>query len=516
MSKLYEALLQSELDRSAGTYTEAAAGEQVDSSGQAPVTLRDLVGPMFRYHRLLLTSFVAIFVLTMVVIARRPKEYRAQMTVLLSHERVDPVVTTEATRENTGGYSPVTEEEINSEAELLKSQDVLQKVVLANGLQNAKPGRFSSAPESEAVRIDGAVQRLGAQLQIKVVPKSNVVDVSYSSADPKLTYSVLNSLGEFYVQKDVAVHRTPGTYEFFDAETKRYQGAVDQSEAHLRDFDKAQGSAAPDLQLAGMATQVTDAIGQRYTAEQAIAADENRIRTDEQALQSTSSRSAAAHSTSPPSMLLQQLGVDLLKAESKRTELALKYNPDYPLVQEADQEIAQARQAFDKAQSTLYVSDTTDRDTTYELLRQDLAKTQADLAAQKGSLAALRQSIGQMQSSIIGMDTASITEKALQRDIKVNEDNYLLYLSKREQEKNSDALDKLRVGNVSIAVPPAIPVLPVAAKVPGFLAALGIAALISLILTYVRAYLDPTFRLTKEVSDLLGVPVVIPISKRAA
>ena len=33
---------------------------------------------------------------------------------------------------------PVTEEELNSEVELIKSEDVLRLVVLANGLQNRK------------------------------------------------------------------------------------------------------------------------------------------------------------------------------------------------------------------------------------------------------------------------------------------------------------------------------------------------------------------------------------------
>ena len=38
--------------------------------------------------------------------------------------------------------------------------------------------------------------------------------------------------------------------------------------------------------------------------------------------------------------------------------------------------------------------------------------------------------------------------------------NYLLYLSKREQERTSDALDEKRISNVAIAVPPVLPILP--------------------------------------------------------
>jgi hypothetical protein len=44
--------------------------------------------------------------------------------------------------------------------------------------------------------------------------------------------------------------------------------------------------------------------------------------------------------------------------------------------------------------------------------------------------------------------------------LRPNEDSYLLYVSKREEERASDALDQKRIANVAIAVPPAIPTLP--------------------------------------------------------
>ncbi len=53
-------------------------------------------------------------------------------------ERQDPTVTPEATAQSAPAPPPVTEEEINSEAELLKSPDLLQDVVLANGLQEGE------------------------------------------------------------------------------------------------------------------------------------------------------------------------------------------------------------------------------------------------------------------------------------------------------------------------------------------------------------------------------------------
>ena len=54
-------------------------------------------------------------------------------------------------------------------------------------------------------------------------------------------------------------------------------------------------------------------------------------------------------------------------------------------MQEAEQEVAQAKAAIAEAERAPYVNDETDRDPTFELLREDLAKNEADLAGQRAS-----------------------------------------------------------------------------------------------------------------------------------
>ena len=65
-----------------------------------------------------------------------------------------------------------------------------------------------------------------------------------------------------------------------------------------------------------------------------------------------------------------------------------------------------------------------------------------------------------MQQRMVNLDEKSVMEADAIRESKVNEANYLLYVSKREQERTSDALDPRSIANVAIAVPPVVPVLP--------------------------------------------------------
>ncbi len=75
----------------------------------------------------------------------------------------------------------------------------------------------------------------------------------------------------------------------------------------------------------------------------------------------------------------------------------------------------------------------------------------------------------------------------------------MLYVSKREQERSSDALDKKGIANVAIAVPPTTPLLP--AHSPWLVMFLGafLAAFLGLSGALVAEHFDSSFR-TPEMS----------------
>ncbi len=488
--------------------------------GQGPGTLslRDLVAPLFRRKTIAITTFLILLVVLTLAGALLPQTFRSQMAVLVNRERLDPLVTTEQTTQiPANSASEVTVEEINSEAELLKSQDVLQKVVEATGLYKHASLLDQLFPKrDEAQSVERAVKNLAKAIKVENKTNSNLIQVSYSSSDPQTSYAVLHSLGTFYLEKHVAVHRPPGSYQFFAQETKKYQDALHGSEVNLRNFSRQQGVAAPDIERSDLAEQVTTLIGQLQNVKQAVAADENRIRNDQTQMNVTPQRATTQQASTPADKLLDDLGVNLLAAQTKRTQLALKFDPQYPLVLEADQEVAQAKAAIADAEKTKYVSQTTDRDPTYELLREDLAKTKADLAGQRAGETALEHGIQSLQSQMVDLDQKALTQQDLLREAKANEDSYLLYLSKREQERTSDALDETRIGNVAIAVPPAIPALPVYSTRFVLVVAFGVALFLGAAAAYTVDYFDSSFHTPAQVIDILGIPLVVAVSRKTA
>ncbi|MBZ5571461.1 MAG: hypothetical protein LAO09_06235 [Acidobacteriia bacterium] len=98
------------------------------NTARSTFTTRDLLAMLFRHKRTAVVCFAGILLGTALAIVFNP--YRATTKFLVHHERVDPVVTAE--QNSAMSRRPeVTEDEINSEIELMKSGDVLRDVVLA-------------------------------------------------------------------------------------------------------------------------------------------------------------------------------------------------------------------------------------------------------------------------------------------------------------------------------------------------------------------------------------------------
>ena len=123
--------------------------EAITSHGHRPYsfTARDVVAIGFRHQRVLVLCFVGVLLGVGLSALFLPTKYRAETKLLVKRERVDPVVSPEQNAPMTF-HDTVSEEEINSEVELIQSQDVLRKVVTTCGLD--KKNFLSSIAASRA------------------------------------------------------------------------------------------------------------------------------------------------------------------------------------------------------------------------------------------------------------------------------------------------------------------------------------------------------------------------------
>jgi len=158
------------------------------------VTLRDLLSVGFRQKRLIINTFLGIFSLAVVLAFILPKKYQSEMKILVRRERADNMVTPD--REQPMQLrTEVSEEELQSEAELLKSRDLLTKVVLACDLQRTgNHSVWNMLGHKDEEQTSRAVVKLENDLMVQPIKLTNLISVKYNSKDPQLSARVLNNL----------------------------------------------------------------------------------------------------------------------------------------------------------------------------------------------------------------------------------------------------------------------------------------------------------------------------------
>ena len=490
-------------------------------------TLRDVATPLFRHRKLVLSIFTIILFGTVLEVLLLPKDYEATMKILVKRERVDEAVTPgrEAVMSNPGG---VTEEELNSEVELLKSRDLLEKVVVACDLQNTRFSRFggrtlradaragSDDTQDNKKRISQAVQTLENNLKIEPLKKTDLIQVTYASPDPQLAARVLRTLGDLYLEKTVAVHRPPGAFEFFQTESQHYGQELATAEAELVKFDREKGVADPQLEKQAALQKLSDFEATLSATQVAIKETEQRTRVVEQQLASTPAQSVSQIRSSDNPMLMQQLKSTLLDLELKRTALLEKFEPDYRPVQELQKQIDQAIAAIGKAESSPDREETTDRNPAYEWLRAELTKSNADLATLHARQSGTLKVIQEYRAQLGVINANGETQENLLREVKEAEGNDLLYKQKREEARIGDALDRQRIVNVAIAEVATVPALPVHLRwALTLLLGILLAGVIAPGTAFIVDYFDPSLRTPDEVRDVLQIPVlaVLPIER---
>jgi len=492
---------------------------QVDWEGaRRPASLRDVAAPLFRHRRLVVVSFLGIFLGAVGAALLLPKQYQSEMKILVKRGRVEASL----------GVPPqpaISEEELNSEVELLKGHDLLEKVVVACGLDRTREGHFwevgsgtaktaSAPPEEEAPRVSRAVSRLESQLQIEPIKKTSLIRVSYESSDPERSAKVLATLANLYLEKHVAVYRAPGAVDFFQRETERYRTELTAAEERVEEFDRSEGVAAPQLERQIVVQKLADFDATLRSTQVAIAETEQRMRKLELQLATTPSREITAIRTADNAGLLQQLKSTLLDLELKRTSLLEKFTPDYRPLEELEKQIAQTKTALAAAEDTPLWDQTTDREPTHQWLNEELAKSKAELAALQARAVATARVLQLYASKARVIDEKETAQQDLLREAKAAEDNYLLYRRQGEEARISDALDKQRIVNVALAEAPTVPALPSRPRpVWALLVGTLLAGVVSVGLAFVSDYLDPSFRTPEEVRKTLGLPVLAAVPK---
>ncbi|MGA2960420.1 MAG: hypothetical protein ABSD96_02015 [Candidatus Korobacteraceae bacterium] len=495
---------------------------QLPGRQAARFTPRTLLAILFRRRRLMLTTFFAVFLPIVAAVALMPGEYISETKVLVQRLRFDPMISANSAPNDSSARESlgrIEEQDVDSEIDLMQSDDLLRQAAVQSGLSNRmgslrKLLRLPAMPKDQ--QIAKAARVIRKNLDIEPPVRSNIVTLRYHSTNPQEAALVLQALTGLYLERHVQVHRPAGSTEFFSQEVEQNRVALQEAEARLNEFTRAQGVVSADAENNTLLQKTADFDATLQSTKSQIAFTQQRIHNLEAQLKTASPRiTTLVRTTTVP---VDTLKSTLYTLELKRSELLTKYQPDYRLVQDVDKQIADTKLAIAAAEAAPSAERTTDQDPVHTWLTSELAKARSELVALQASEAQTGRTVSDYHTRSVRLEELGKQQQDLLRNQKAAEETYLASLRKQSDARLSEALDRSRIMNVAIAEAATVPVLPVTSPLLRLTVGFILALLVAFGSGFISDYWDPSFRTPLEVEDALGIPVLaaIPLRKPLA
>jgi uncharacterized protein involved in exopolysaccharide biosynthesis len=433
------------------------------------------------------------------------------MKFLVKNMRADAPVTTG--NDQTIDTNEISESQITSEMELLKSRDLLKEVVKQTNL-----ARFEAkGREVTDVDTEQAVYRLEKELVLAPVKKANIIEVSYSSTSPETAAFVLNKLSELYLEKHLRLHRPPGTSDFFKNQAGQYQNDLRDAENKFSNFQQQKDAVDIDQQKELTLTKLTDTSAKLKDLDGKIGEGEKRIAALEKQLAGMDRRVTTQSRVLPNQYSVERLNTMLVELRNKRIQLLTKFQPDDRVVRETDDQIKETAEALSKAVGSTAVEQASDINPLRQPLETELANVKVDQAGNVVLRKNLQEQVKGYQDKLASLAGATPIHNDLSRQVKQAEQTYELYSKKQEESQIEDALDEKKITNISVAEAPIVPLTPnktnlmlviVIGLSSGLMLAFGSA--------FVTELLRETFLTPRELQLFTGHPVLatIPIERK--
>jgi uncharacterized protein involved in exopolysaccharide biosynthesis len=481
-----------------------------ESTQSVPVwaeSLKSMVAVVCRRKIPMLTVFTTIVGIVALVTFLMPRRYESHMKVFVKNERADLVVSPDA-RDAGQARGDVSESQVNSEIELLTSNDLLVRVVRACRLYEHSDVTMQAAGEPDPEAIERAVRKLQSTLKITAVRKANIIQIIYADSSPELAASVLKELSTAYLDAHLIVHGTAGSQQFFRNQALHYETELRDAESRLGAFRTQHQLTAIVEQRELLLRKTMDFESDVRQADATIAETGSRVHELRGQVAAQERRIVTQIRAVPNQYSVERLTTMLAELENRRSLAMLKFRTEDPLVAEIDEEISNTRAALDRASRLVSAEESTDVNPLRHALESDLARAELQEAGLNARRKSLTEALTMYRARLTQVEDASLGHDELQRQLKQAEENYVLYARKQEESRIADSLDQQKIANVAIAELPTAPHLPAA---PNVLLNLGLGVVLAAFASVGAAFaLDrggASFHLPAELEAATGYPV---------
>ena len=463
--------------------------------------IRQAVNAVFKRRAMVGILFLIIFIpLNLGSLLREPV-YRSVGKILVSHRRVQPEVS--PLQRQASADRPPNEAVINSEIQILKSRDLLALVSDALEKRRDSEGADWSVP---------SVASLEGRLSVVRKPGSNVIQVTYRSADEEQAVDVINTLFAEYLPYSVGLQSSPRALRFFGDETDAARDAYRAADVALERYDAAHG-------LTSIAVEKDQLLRQRSQLEADLRRSEAEITelaTKVAALEAELDYIPEHEATEVdmiPNPMLGYLRQQLAKLEMERARLLGLYTPQHRTVMDVETEIATLKRQVVAQETSIIGRKKMAMTSVRRGIEQGLLDSQAELGALEARRALLSERIAEYDGRIRVMHAKHYQVMRLRRDRTEKKVMYDALVQKYGQLRVNAAMDDAGLSNVAIVQAAAGPLR----REPDFKMVTLILSLFAGLLIGVGSaiateMMNPVMNSEIDIRHHLGLPVLAEIS----
>ncbi len=429
-----------------------AAGQTPE---QSETSLFSIVESIFRHIKLLAVAGILTLLAGLAVAFLPSKKYESDMELLVQNGRANETISA-----GTVAAPPpaeVSDAQVNSEVDVLNSNDVLDEVV-DPGWTSTPANQHSNAT---VVEHQNKVGSLRGRLTVAPGRKSHSLRVEYRASNPQDAYTVMTRLLTAFLNKQKDLGEPSQAPKFFTDEAARYKRAWEEAQAELVNYQVEHQIVSVVDKESLSEKQLFELDSQLRTADVMIQETKGKIRSEEAEIQAQPRRVNTAELSTQLAGTMDNLNTQLVTLTLKRTELLTKYLPNDRLVQEVDKELDQVNAAIKDTKNNRTSSITTNVNPTWLAVDEELSASRSLLKATVAQRDQLAAEVEDLKKQIDSVARDSAQYNLLDNKVTELQNNYILYAKKRDEAIANSGMDQVRLLNVAVLEAPSYSPQPV-------------------------------------------------------
>ena len=447
---------------------------------------------VIRRHFYLIALILGVaLLLGAVKLARSPRIYEAEATLLVTAPQPDVVVGRDVALED--GETVADPDYYKTQCDILKSRSLAAHVVTALGLYGAPgPGLDGVGSADDHKHIRRAVDTYLGGLDIKPLNEASLIAVEYSSPDPVFAAKIANAHATIFIKEHLHMlrQRKEQVADILSVKLAELKKRLEASEVALNTYRREHGIIPGLMTLSGKDAIVIDRLTQ--LSSQLTTAQVKRIELESQIelIRKGDYSSLPAVVASP---MVQNLERELDDLAAQDRTLSSRFTPDYP-------EVATLHAKIRGVQTQLNT----------EISRKiNSIELEYDAALKEENQ--LQDEVNKQRALTMAVNDAGVKYAMLQRDVDANSELYESVLKGMKDARVAADSQASNVAMVDQAEVPDVPSEPQPHKIIGFALVFGLFSGLgaALGLDYLRDPVDDP----EEVARLFHLPTLAVIPR---